>query len=283
MRRFFPFVAAIALAAAAIPARVQDAQGPIAPPPKYEVKNIPLKADPGKPPLPPEEMIRKLAANEDAFKKAYDTYRFEQTVRVQEIGDSGSSGEFIVTGEFYTKPDGKRYERIVKPPESSLRGTAFSLEDVQTLAKLPLFVLTTDELPQYDLTYEGQQKLDEINTLIFGVKPKQVLRGRRLFEGVVWIDDQELAVVKSYGKFVTEVTGDGEQFPFTTYETYRENIAGKYWFPTYIRSDDIVPLQKGGELHLRLVIRSSNFQLQTATAPTPTAAPAIPAVPKPPQ
>ena len=282
MRRPFSLIAVIALAAVAFPARAQDAQGPMAPPPKYEVKNIPLKADPGKPPLPVEDMIRRLAANEDLFKKVYDTYRLEQTVRVQELDNGGPSGEFKVTGEFYTKPDGKRYERIVKPPESTLRKSAFSVEDVQTLAALPLFVLTTDELPHYDLRYEGQQKLDEINTFIFSVKPKQVIRGRRLFDGVVWVDNQELAIVKSYGRFVTEVARENEQIPFTTYETYRENIAGKYWFPTYIRSDETVPLPKGGDLHLRLVIRSSNFLLQSATAPAP-AAPAAPVAPKPPQ
>ncbi len=279
MRRPFSLIAAIALAAVAFPARAQDAQGPMAPPPKYEVKNIPLKADPGKPPLPVEDMIRRLAANEDLFKKVYDTYRLEQTVRVQELDNGGPSGEFKVTGEFYTKPDGKRYERIVKPPESTLRKSAFSVEDVQTLAALPLFVLTSDELPHYDLRYEGQQKLDEINTFIFSVKPKQVIRGRRLFDGVVWVDDQELAIVKSYGRFVTEVARENDQIPFTTYETYRENIAGKYWFPTYIRSDETVPLPKGGDLHLRLVIRSSNFLLQSATAP----APAAPVAPQPPR
>jgi len=279
MRRPFSLIAAIALAAVAFPARAQDAQGPMAPPPKYEVKNIPLKADPGKPPLPVEDMIRRLAANEDLFKKVYDTYRLEQTVRVQELDNGGPSGEFKVTGEFYTKPDGKRYERIVKPPESTLRKSAFSVEDVQTLAALPLFVLTSDELPHYVLRYEGQQKLDEINTFIFSVKPKQVIRGRRLFDGVVWVDDQELAIVKSYGRFVTEVARENDQIPFTTYETYRENIAGKYWFPTYIRSDETVPLPKGGDLHLRLVIRSSNFLLQSATAP----APAAPVAPQPPR
>ena len=276
-------VTACVLAARAAPARAQDARGPIAPPPKFEVKRIPVTPDPGKPPVPAEEIIRRMAANEDVFKRAYDTYRLEQTIRVQELADGNTpDGEFSVTAEVFSKPDGKRYERVLKQPDSTLHRTAFSLEDVQTLAQLPLFMLTPEQLSKYDLAYEGQQKLDEINTFIIRVKPKQIIRGQRLFDGVVWVDDQQFAIVKSYGKFATEVEGEGNPLPFSMFETYRENFAGKYWFPTYIHSDDVVALPKS-QLHLRLVIRSEHLQPQDATAVT-GAAPALkPDASKPPQ
>jgi hypothetical protein len=272
----------VLLGTLAIPAGAQE-RGPITPPPKYEVKRLPTNPDPGKPPAPAEEIIKRLAANEDLFKRAYDAYRLEQTIRVQEIGDDSSpGGEYAVTGEIFTKPDGKRYERILKQPESTLHRTTFSLEDVETLAQLPLFILTTEELPKYDITYQGQQKLDEIGTLNFRVKPKQIVRGQRLFDGVIWVDDLEFAIVKSYGKFVTEVVDEGNPLPFSIFETYRENFAGKYWFPTYIRSDDTVALSKG-QLHLRLLIRSTNLQPGGgATAGTTSDTPK-PQLAKPPQ
>lgn len=257
-------------------ARAQDAQGPIAPPPKFEVKRIPTSPDAGAPPVPAEQIIHRFTANEDLFKQAYNGYRLDQTVRVQEIGDDGSpGGQFTVSDEVYTKPDGQRYLRVAKPPESTLRRTAFSLEDVRALAGLPLFFLTTDELSHYELSYEGQEKLDEINTFIFRVKPKHPELGHWLFDGVVWVDDHDFAIVKSYGKFITEVTVKNPDLPFTTFETYRENFGGKYWFPTYTRSDEMLAL-KGGELHLRLVIRSSKVEPQSsagaASPPTPPAA-----------
>lgn len=248
-----------------IPGTVRaQVEGPVAPPPKFEVKRIPTKLDPGAPPVPTEEIIRKFAQHEGEFKRIYDAYSFEQTVRIQELaGDSGPAGEFSVSGQFYTKPDGERYERIIKPPASTLRRSAFSLEDVRQLARLPLFVLTTDDLPNYAVTYEGQEKLDELNTYIFRVKPKQVERKRLRFDGVVWVDDHDFAIVKSYGQFVTDVAGQGTQLPFTMYETYRENFQQKYWFPTYIRSDDAVTSEKE-QLRLRLVVRSTNFQPPSA-------------------
>ena len=260
------------------PARAQDTRGPIAPPPKFEVKRIPVAPTAGEPPLPAEQIIHRFAANEDLFKQAYSGYRMEQTVRMQELGNDGSpSGQFTLTDEVYTKADGQRYLRVAKPPESTLRRTAFSLEDVRALGGLPLFFLTTEELPHYDLKYEGQEKLDEINTFAFRVKPKQPELGRWLFDGVVWVDDHDIAIVKSYGKFVTEVTAQTPEFLFTTFETYRENFAGKYWFPTYTRSDEMLAL-KGGELHLRLVMRSSKVELAPPAAESPK-----PATTKPPQ
>ncbi len=273
-RNLFAAFAALVLSLGISGGARAQVEGPVAPPPKFEVKRIPTKPNPGAPPVPAEEIIRQFAQHEDQMKRAYDSYSFEQTVRVQELGEDGAPrGEFSVTGEFYTKPDGQRYERIVKPPASTLRRTAFSLEDVQELARLPLFVLTADELPNYTLTYEGQEKLDELNTYIFLVKPKQVERKRLRFDGVVWVDDHDLAVVKSYGQFVTDVAGEATKLPFKMFETYRENFQQKYWFPTYIRSDDVETSEKR-QLRLRLVVRSANFQ--PPSVPGANAAPAKP-------
>ncbi len=276
-RNLFAAFATLVLSLGGMRAVRAQVEGPVAPPPKFEVKRIPTNPSPGAPPVPTEEIIRKFAQHEGEFKRAYDAYSLEQTVRLQELaGDGGPAGEFNVTGQFYTKPDGERYERIIKPPASTLRRSAFSLEDVRQLARLPLFVLTTDELPNYTLTYEGQEKLDELNTYIFRVKPKQVERKRLRFDGVVWVDDHDFAIVKSYGQFVTDVAGQGTQLPFTMYETYRENFQQKYWFPTYIRSDDAVTSEKE-QLRLRLVVRSTNFQ-----PPSAAGAGAEPTKPNPP-
>ena len=239
-------------------ARAQD-PGPMGPPPKFEVKRIPAQPHPGPPPIPESEIIRQFAANEDVMKKAYDTYNFDRTIRIEELTDPG--GKFIVSGEVYTRPDGERYLRIEKPPEATLKQTDFTLEDVRIIAQLPLFILTTEEIANYIFVYAGQDKLDQLNTYVFQVKPKQLSRKRRYFEGAVWVDDHDLTIVKSYGKFVSELTGNGTKLPFTMFETFRENFQEKYWLPTYTRSDDFIEDEKSGELHMRLVIRDKDFKL----------------------
>jgi hypothetical protein len=257
------------LAAVSRAAHAQTA-GPVAPPPKYEVKRLPTQpADVKAPPIPAEEIIHRFTANEDVMKKAFDQFSFNQTIRIKEMSDP--AGEFVVEGEMYVKSDGQRYDRIVKQPVSTLKQTAFTLEDVKTIANLPLFALTTDQLANYNLKYEGTEKLDELNTFIFRVQPKQLMRNRPLFDGVIWVDQQEFAIVKSSGKFVREVVPQGNGLPFSMFDTYRENIAGKYWFPTYTASDDFVNEPNGQNLPLHLVVRSTNFQ------PNPVAVTATPA------
>jgi hypothetical protein len=265
---------AVASCGALGPARAQNA-GPQTPPPKYEVKRIPAQPHPGPPPIPEQEIIQKFAANEDVMKKVFDTYSFQESIRLDELTDPG--GKFSVTGYEYIKPDGQRYLRVEQQPESTLKLVHFSLEDVRALSTLPLFPLTSEEIANYTFLYAGQEKLDQLNTYIFQVKPKMLSRKRWLFEGVVWIDDRDFAIVKSYGKFVSELEGNGTSLPFTMFETYRENFQEKYWLPTYTRSDDYFKDDQNNELPLRLIIHATDFKLTApAVSPGPVLAPPPP-------
>ena len=259
------------LAACAAPVLAQSS-GPVAPPPKFEAKRVAGQPETVKPPpVPADEIIHRFTVNEDRMKKAYDEFSFDEVIRVQEMGDPG--GAFIVEGQIYVKSDGQRYERIAKQPVSTLKQTDFTLEDVKAIVSLPIFILTSDELPKYTLKYEGVEKMDELNTYIFRVTPKQVLRKQRLFDGVIWVDDRDFAIVKSSGKFVREVEPEGSAaLPFTMFDTFRENIDGKYWFPTYISSDDFINLPGGKNLPMRLVVKSANFQPNPIAVKTPAAA-----------
>ena len=173
-----------------------------------------------------------------------------------------------MAGVEYTRPDGKRYWRVEKPPVSTLKSQSYTLEDVNTIVSIPLFFLTPDQLANYDFVYAGQQQLDQLNTYVFQVKPKMLSRQRLFFQGVINVDDHDLAIVETYGKFVSELADAGIKLPFSLFEMYRENFQGKYWLPTYISSDDYINDSNGGDpLHLRMVIRSTDFKLNPAPPP----------------
>jgi hypothetical protein len=118
------------------------------------------------------------------------------------------------------------------------------------------------------------QKLDGLATYVFEIKPKQVERSRALFDGVVWVDSTDFAIVKTTGKWITELGEvSSPQFPFTTYDSLRENVAAKQWFPSYIRSDASVPL-KNSNLHVRLTVLWQEYKPATpAPAKTGAASP----------
>lgn len=274
---------ALSLAAGLLAAQEQK-PGPAAPPPEHHVTRIGAQPSAPPPPLPPEEIIKHFSQKEEEFRLARPGYSSRKIIRLQEFGDDGSpTGELQVTIEPAVTSSGRPYDKIVDQTNSTLRVLHFESEDLGRLLAIPAFVLTPGQLAKYDLIYVGKEQVDEVNCYMFRVKPKQVERTHNYFEGLVWVDDRDLAVVKTYGKWINE-TGDVRmpELPFTYFETYRENAAGKFWFPNYLRSDDSVH-QKDHETRIRLTIRWSDFKpLATASmAPTPPA-PAANPVPAPP-
>lgn len=253
----------LSLALALAGAAWAQQQGPLTPPPKREIKRLPAEGPAETPPVPAEEMIRKFTQKEDEFKRACDGSSFQLTIRVQEYGDDGSpAGEAQITTEIYTKADGKRYARVLAEPPSTLKAISPNMLDLSDLAALPHFVLTTDQLAKYDLTYAGQQQVDEIGTYMFRVQPKSVDRRERRFEGLVWVDDRDFEIVKTYGRFVSEVT---REEMFSVFETYREVVDGKNRLPTYVRSDGEMKF-KNGSVRLKLTMRYAEYK---PSAPPP--------------
>ena len=169
-------------------------------------------------------------------------------------------------------PDGKIYEKTVERPQTTLHFLEMGPEDFQSLARMPAYPLTTGQLAKYDLKYLGKELVDEVDCYIFQVKPKTVERAHYYFDGIVWVDAAYLEVVKTYGKWVNDL-GDTRSatMPFNIFETYRENVDGKYWLPNYMRSDDTLNL-KDANVQVRLVIKWTDYK----PIPAAGAAPAPP-------
>jgi hypothetical protein len=263
----------------AVPAalRAQDDQGPIAPPPTFVVKRIPSVPHPGPPPIPQDEIIKRFAANEDVMKKAFDTYTYTQSVRYEE--ETEPVGMLAASGDTYFKDDGQRYWGITKEPKPTLTISPYTLQDVLAMTEIPYFFLTSDNISNYSFLYAGQQQLDQINTYVFQVKPKSLSRKQRFFDGVIWVDDHDYAIVRTWGKFVLQVEPEGEHLPFTMFETYRENFEDKYWLPTYTASDDEVTASEGTKVPVKLVIRATNFKRRADSAAPTVSAPPLSAAP----
>jgi hypothetical protein len=242
-------------------------QGPLTPPPRAEIKRLPAEVKTDKAPIPPEEIIRKFTTREDEAQRKFDAANYKFTLKVVEYDSSGAAvGEAQLVSQVYYKEDGNRFARIVEQPDERLKRGAFSLVDLQDLAAIAHFPLTSGTLEKYDVTYIGTDQVDEIPAFLLAVKPRRVDRTHRYFDGLVWVDDRDFDVVKTYGKFVSEVSRE-ELFPML--ETYREVVDGAR-LPTYVRSEGYLK-SKAGESKLRLTLRYGEF------APSPHAPPAKPA------
>ena len=169
-----------------------------------------------------------------------------------------------MTSDILFTPDGKRYEKVVSAPAPTLERIQLSQQDLDDVEHVQPFVLTSDELPKYDVTYVGRESLDELGTYVFDVKPKKIEKNQRYFQGRIWVDDRDLNIVKTDGKAVPDIIKHGQENVFPRFETFRENIEGHYWFPTYTRSDDELHFSTGA-VHIRMTIKYANYKRFGAT------------------
>jgi hypothetical protein len=217
------------------------------------------------PDIPVEQIIQKFGDRELEFKKERDNYTYEQTFVVQTIDfDGRPDGEYRMTSDILFTPEGKRYEKVISAPPPTLQRISLSQQDLDDLEHVQPFVLTSDELPKYDVTYAGREQLDELSTYVFDVKPKKIEKNQRYFQGRIWVDDKDLNIVKSDGKAVPDIIKKGQENIFPRFETFRENIEGHYWFPTYTRSDDELHFSTGA-VHMRMTVRYANYKRFGAT------------------
>lgn len=236
------FLLTVILACAAV---AQRGEGPLDPsPPKG---------------ITPDEIIRRFAAKEKEFKEARENYTYRQEVKIQTLDGNRADGEYQQIVDITFDDRGRRVENVIYAPQSTLRRVQMTREDLEDIEKRLPFVLTTDEIPEYDIKYVGQQRVDELDTYVFEISPKSIARGRRYFEGRIWVDNLDFQIVKTHGKNVPDlVTKAGENL-FPKFTTWREQVDGRYWFPTYTRVDDVLHF-KTQDVHIRQIVKYTNYK-----------------------
>jgi thiol-disulfide isomerase/thioredoxin len=230
-----------------------------------------------------QRIIQEFAAKEKLFKGARNNYTYHQINKVQELGpDNEVEGVYEQEWDILFDDSGKRIERVTYAPADTLKRIMVTQEDLSSMRNIQPFVLTTDELPEYEIKYLGHVKVDQITAYVFSIRPKEIVKGHQYFQGVVWVDDQDLQIVKSEGKPVPELkTKKGENL-FPRFTTWREQIDGKYWFPTFTMADDTLYFSSG-PVHIKQILRYTDYKQFKAkvriVSATPTDQPNAPAIP----
>lgn len=211
-----------------------------------------------------DRIVRSFTSKETEFRQALNQYRFKRDAVVQTIGMGGQvTGEYRRVSNFTFDDRSNRYEKITFMPASTLTEITITAEDIEDLGGVQPFALELSKIGQYDFAYAGKEKIDEIDTYVFDVAPKVIPKkvSERFFKGRVWVDEQDLQIVKVRGKGVPE--GD-QRFP--TFETYREQVDGKFWFPTYTYADDQLVFKSGQAIHVRMRVRYTEYKRFAGTS-----------------
>jgi hypothetical protein len=206
-----------------------------------------------------QEVIQKFAAKEKQFKEAREKYTWQQSIKVQTLDGNTVDGEFQQVSNILFDDKGRRIEQVIFAPQNTLTRIGMTEEDFDDIRHRLPFVLTSDEIPEYDINYVGQQREDELQTYVFDVKPKKMEKGKRYFQGRIWVDQTDLQIVKTYGKNVPDIVKKNSENLFPNFTTYRELIDGKYWFPTYTKVDDVLHFSTG-DVHTRQIIKYTNYK-----------------------
>src|ERR1700757_316752 len=211
----------------------------------------------------PEDIIKRFASKEKEFKEARDQYTYRQDVKVQVLDGDTIKGEYHEVFDVLFDNSGKRLENVVFAPQSSLDQAGLSMDqgDFDDIRNRLPFVLTSDEIGEYDVLYVGQQQEDDLHCYVFDIAPKQIVGKKRYFQGRVWVDDRDFQIVKTYGKTVPDIRkkkGKDENL-FPNFTTWREQIDGRYWFPTYTKADDELHFSMG-DVHIREIVKYQDYK-----------------------
>jgi hypothetical protein len=200
-----------------------------------------------------QELIQKFAGKEGVFKDARNHYTYTQDVIVETMDGDTVDGSFRQTTDILYDDKGQRIEKVTFAPQSTLTRIGITKEDFDDFRNRLPFVLTVQDLGQYNILYVGQQTVDELYTYVFDVAPKKVDKngGPRFFQGRIWVDNKDFQIVKTCGKNVPDIRKKNDE--------NREQVDGQYWFPTYTRADDVLHFSSG-DVQIREIVKYTNYK-----------------------
>jgi hypothetical protein len=224
------------------------------------------RMDVSAPATPPDEIIRKFAAKETEFQEALNHYTYRRVAKVQTVDDDNKvDGEYYEVDDVIFDSQGKRTEKVVFAPGSTLQRVMMSPSDFQDIQHGYPFVLTSQDIGAYNVKYVGRQKVDEVDCYVFEVNPKQIEKGKRYLDGRIWVDATDLQIVVTNGRMVPDDTRKGKEDLHPPFMTWREQVDGHYWFPVYTKGEGELHFSGGNgymaeDVHIRDIIKYTDYK-----------------------
>ena len=209
---------------------------------------------------PPPDLIRKVAQRETETAQAQSNYTYRQTVSIEELDSHGSrAGEYHEVRDIIFSPTQKRTEQFVGKPYSNLHYLKLSEEDFRDVREVQPLLLTSEQAFLYETKFRGEENIEGIDCFVLQIRPRQILEGQRLFEGLLWIDKRDFSTIRCEGQAVPQIRTLKTENLFPHFTTIRRRVDGNFWFPLTTYGDDTLYF-RNGPLRMRLIIRYSQYQ-----------------------
>lgn len=222
--------------------------------------------DKSTPAMPPDQIIQKFAAKESEFRQAMGQYTYTRSVKIETLNDdSQPDGAYQQVTDISYDGKGAKLEHVTFAPANTLERLIMTPADMSDIEHRLPFVLTTEDLPLYNITYVGRQKVDDLDNYVFDVAPKRIEKGQRYIQGRIWVEQRDLQIVVVNAKNVPDDLRPGHEDLSLPFTTYREQVDGQFWFPVYSKADGVLHFSGGKgymseDVHLRSIVKYSNYK-----------------------
>ena len=179
----------------------------------------------------PASILASFVAAENKVREALNQHTFKRDVVLQTIGPNGEvTGEYLRNSQFLFDDRGRRVEKVLFHPQSTIREMRITKEDIQDLAGSQLLGIDIVEANKYHLSYAGTETIDSRRVFAIDVTPTAEPNPKRMseryFVGRVWVDPNTFQILKIKG--IVEPQGK-QRFPI--FETWREPNQKALAFP----------------------------------------------------
>ena len=208
---------------------------------------------------PPPDLSRRVAHRESETAEERRHYAYTQSVRLQELDGRGvETGEYREVREVIFSPTGDRTDRFTSEPVKHLKSLILTPEDFADLRDIQPFVMAEDQLFLYQVQYKGEEGVDGHNCWVLSLQPREILSGQRLFDGLLWVKQDDFSVIRSEGKAVPEIVSRNRENLFPHFTTVRKPVNG-FWFPAATTADDTLYFRRA-PVREKLVIRYNDYK-----------------------
>ncbi len=192
--------------------------------------------------------------------QAQSNYTYRQSVTIDEFDSHGvRSGGYREIRDVIFSPKLERTEQIIGKPSDTLSRLKLTEEDFRDIREVQPFLMTKDQAFLYETRFRGEEAMDGVDCYVLQIRPRQILDGQRLFDGILWVSKEDYSIIRSEGQAVPQVRSLKNENLFPHFTTLRQKVEGGFWFPVTTYGDDTLDFRTGPQ-RIRLVIQYSNYK-----------------------
>ena len=180
-----------------------------------------------------------IAARETETAQVQSNYTYRQTVTLDELTSSGlAEGSYREVRDIIFSPAQERTEQMVGKPYATLTHLKLTDEDFRDLRDVQPFLLTKEQTFLYETKFRGEETMDGVDCFVVQIRPRQILDGQRLFDGMLWVSKKDYSVIRTEGQAVPQIHTLKSENLFPHFTTLRQKVEGDYRFPVVTYGDD---------------------------------------------